>query len=110
MIAFYGLGFGHRQAVTVSFLTLAFGKLWFVLNLRRPGSSLLDNDIVKNPYIAGAIALCTALLLAAVYLPGLSALLKTAKPGFLGWLVVLGLSLVPFAAGQILRTFQKRAD
>jgi Ca2+-transporting ATPase len=107
VIAFYGLGFNQRHAVTVSFLTLAFGKLWFVFNLRRPGSSLLYNDIVKNPYVAGAIALCVALLLAAVYLPGLSDLLKTEDPTRRGWLVVLGMSLVPFVFGQALRVIQK---
>ncbi|MGD9307406.1 MAG: cation-translocating P-type ATPase [Desulfobacterales bacterium] len=106
-VAFYGLNFDQRQAVTISFLTLAFAKLWFVFNLRRRGSSQFDNDIVKNPYISGSIALCALLLLAAVYLPGLSNLLKTINPTRQGWLVVLGMSLVPFVFGQVLRTIQK---
>jgi Ca2+-transporting ATPase len=105
--AYYGLKFDHRHAVTISFLTLAFGKLWFVFNLRRAGSTFFNNDIVKNPYIGGSILLCALLLLAAVYLPGLSDLLKTANPTRQGWLVVLAMSLVPFAFGQILRTIQK---
>jgi Ca2+-transporting ATPase len=107
VIAFYALDFPHRHAVTISFLTLAFGKLWFVFNLRRAGSSFFHNDIVKNPYVAGAIALCAVLLLAAVYLPGLSDLLKTENPTRPGWLVVIGMSLVPFIYGQILRLTQK---
>jgi len=107
IVAFYGFGFDQRQAVTVSFLTLAFGKLWFVFNLRRPGSSPVNNEIVKNPYVGGAILLCAALLLAAVYLPGISGLLKTVNPTAQGWLVVLGMSLVPFVFGQVLRVLQK---
>ncbi len=106
IVAFYLLGFEQKQAVTASFLTLAFGKLWFVFNLRNPGSRLLDNDIVRNPYIAGSIALCAALLIAAVYLPGLSAVLKTQDPGLRGWLLVLGMSLIPFILGQGLRIAQ----
>jgi len=106
IIAFYLLGFDQRQAVTASFLTLAFGKLWFVFNLRNPGSRLLDNDIIRNPFIAASIALCTALLIAAVYLPGLSAVLKTQDPGFRGWLLVLGMSLIPFMLGHGLRIVQ----
>ena len=106
IVAFYLLGFEQKQAVTASFLTLAFGKLWFVFNLRSPGSRLLDNDVVRNPYIAGSIALCAALLIAAVYLPGLSAVLKTQDPGVLGWLLVLGMSLIPFILGQGLRIAQ----
>ena len=65
-----------RTAVTVSFLTLAFSKLWFVFNLRDPATRLWNNGIVRNGWI-GAIALCSGLLLAAVYLPGLSGLLQT---------------------------------
>jgi Ca2+-transporting ATPase len=107
VIAFYGLDFPQRQAVTISFLTLAFGKLWFVFNLRRPGSAVFNNDVLKNPYVAAAIALCAILLLAAVYLPGLSDLLKTENPTRPGWLVVIGMSLFPFICGQILRITQK---
>jgi P-type Ca2+ transporter type 2C len=110
IVAFYLLGFEQRQAVTASFLTLAFGKLWFVFNLRSPGSRLLDNDIIRNPYIAGSIALCAALLIAAVYLPGLSGVLKTQDPGFRGWLLVLGMSLIPFLLGQGLRIVQARRN
>jgi len=106
-IAFYSLGFDHHQAVTVSFLTLAFGKLWFVYNLRSPGTRFLTNDVVQNPYVAASILLCSALLLAAVYLPGLSYLLKTRPPGSGGWLLLLGFSLIPFLFGQVLRAFQR---
>ncbi len=106
-IAFYGLGFDQRHAVTISFLTLAFGKLWFVFNLRSSGSAFFDNAVVKNPYVAGSILLCILLLLAAAYLPGLSNLLKTAYPTPAGWLVILASSLVPFIVGQVLRAFQK---
>jgi Ca2+-transporting ATPase len=106
IVAFHLLGFEERQAVTASFLTLAFGKLWFVFNLRSPGSPLRDNDIIRNPYIATSIALCAALLIAAVYLPGLSTVLKTEYPGFEGWLLILGMSLIPFLLGQGLRIVQ----
>jgi Ca2+-transporting ATPase len=107
MVAFYRLDFDHRHAVTISFLTLAFGKLRFVFNLRRPGSSILRNDIVENPYIGSSIALCVLLLLAAVYLPGISDVLKTENPTRSGWLLVVGMSLIPLIFGQALRAFQK---
>ncbi|XPS86602.1 putative cation transporting ATPase, P-type [Desulfosarcina variabilis str. Montpellier] len=102
-IAFYPMGAESHRAVTISFLTLAFGKLWFVFNLRHPQSRLLDNEIVRNPYIAGSIGLCAGLLVAAVYLPGLSDLLRTVPPGPGGWLLIMAMSLVPFVCGQIWR-------
>ncbi len=106
--AFYLLGFERQQAVTVSFLTLAFGKLWFVFNLRSRGSRMFSNDIVRNPYVAGAIVLCAALLITAVYLPGLSRILKTQDPGVQGWTLVLGVSLIPFGVGQVIRAVQAK--
>jgi len=105
-LAHYVLGFEHLRAVTVSFLTLAFGKVWFVFNLRNPGTRLFDNDIVRNPYILGSILLCAGLLAASVYLPGLSTVLKTRDPGITGWVLLIAMSLVPFILGQGLRMFQ----
>lgn len=107
-VAFYGFGFEKKQAVTVSFLTLAFAKLWFVFNLRDPGTRIFANNIVQNPYVLISIALCTVLLIMAVYLPGLSFVLKTEHPGLSGWLLLLLVSLIPFAVGQGVRLVQGR--
>ncbi len=102
------LGFALRvlrldvdQAVTVSFLTLAMSQLWHVFNVRELGSSFSDNEVVRNPWVWGALALCTALLVAAVFLPGLNTALGTANPGWRGWALAFGLSLVPWAVGQL---------
>lgn len=46
--------------------------------------------------------LCAGALLAAVYLPDLAAVLKVADPGGAGWGVVIAMSLLPVAIGQIL--------
>ncbi len=105
-VALYLLGFEQQRAVTVSFLTLAFGKLWFVYNLRTPGSRMFANDVVRNPYLAGSILLCIGFLLAAVYVPLLSGLLKTKDPGPQGWLLLLGMSLIPYLWGQTIRAVQ----
>jgi Ca2+-transporting ATPase len=93
-------------AVTVSFLTLALGKLWFVFNLSAPGSSPLDNDVVRNPWVWGSLVLCGTLLAVAVFAPPLARVLQTSSPGARGWLVAIGLSLVPFVVGQSIRLSQ----
>jgi Ca2+-transporting ATPase len=105
LLAFNWLGMSTEQAVTISFLTLAFAQLWHVFNMRERGSSFLRNDITGNPFVWGALALCTGLLLAAVYVPGLADVLKVADPGVKGWVVVISMSLVPWALGQILKSF-----
>jgi Ca2+-transporting ATPase len=102
-LALTWLDMDNQQAITVSFLTLAFAQLWHVFNMRDLGTSLLDNEIVRNPWVWGALALCLLLLLAAVYVPGLDTLLKVTDPGLTGWSLVAGASLFPLIAGQILK-------
>ncbi len=93
----------EEEAVTVSFLTLAFAQLWHVFNMRDSGSGIIRNDITTNPFVWGALGLCAGLLILAVYLPGLSSVLKVVDPGKEGWILVLGMSLIPLAVGQILK-------
>lgn len=101
-IALGPLGLGDREAVTISFLTLAFAQLWHVFNMRGRGSGVFRNGVTGNKYIWYALALCVALLVGAVYLPGISTVLRVTSPGLTGWLVVLGFSLAPAVIGQVL--------
>jgi Ca2+-transporting ATPase len=100
-----GLEMSQERAVTTSFLTLAFAQLWHVFNMRDRGSRFLSNEVVRNAWIWGALALCTALLVAAVYVPGLNTLLKVEDPGLVGWGLVLGASLLPWVVGQIFKSW-----
>ncbi len=88
-------------AVTVSFLTLSLAQLWHVFNMREADSGFLRNDITLNGYIWGALLLCIALLLAAVYVPPLAFVLAVQRPSTAGWSLVLGASLIPWGAGQM---------
>ena len=91
----------------MSFLTLAFAELWRVFSMRDRGSGFFRNDIFQNPFIWGALALCTGLLLVAVYVPPLAAVLKLVDPGRRGWMVVIGMSLIPFVIGSLFKTTRK---
>jgi len=107
-LALLWLKMDERQAVTVSFLTLAFSQLWHVFNMRDRGSKFLHNEITGNRYVWGALVLCTVLLLAAVLLPGLSHVLKVVNPGTPGWTLVIVASLVPFLVGQVVKAMAGR--
>lgn len=91
----------ETQAVTVSFMTLAFARLWHIFNMRSRGSGLFKNEVVQNPYVWGALVICTFILLAAVYVPGLSGVLGTTGLSLRTWGLVLGASLIPLVVGQI---------
>lgn len=106
-IALYILNIDEARAVSISFLTLAFVQLWHVLNMRSSGSKLIDNEVFKNIYIWGAIALSTVLILIATYLPGLSFVLKITNPQLDGWLIIIGMSLIPLILGQVWKSYGK---
>jgi P-type Ca2+ transporter type 2C len=99
-VAQYVLDLPIEESVTMSFVTLAFAQLWHVFNMRDLGSGPLANDIVKNPFIWGALALCTGLLVAAVYLPGLSTVLKTEPLTLREWSWALAMSTLPWLLGH----------
>jgi len=107
-LAFNWLGLDKNQAVTISFLTIAFSRLWHVFNMRDRGSGVLVNEVTRNKYVWGALILCTGLLAIAIYLPILSDILQTHAPSLQGWLLILGMSLVPLVIGQIAKLIADR--
>jgi Ca2+-transporting ATPase len=88
-------------AVTVSFLTLALAQLWHVFNMRDSHAGLLGNDVVRNPWVWGALLLCLALVAAGVLVPPLAGVLGVVPLEPRAWLLVGGCSLVPLLAGQL---------
>lgn len=99
-VALVWLDMGEEQAVSLSFLTLAFARLWHVFNMRDADSRFFKNDITQNPFVWGALGLCTALLLFALYSSYLSSVLKLVNPGTIGWSLILSGSVMPIILGQ----------
>jgi Ca2+-transporting ATPase len=106
IIALNGLGFAREKAMTVSFLTLAFAQLWHVFNMREQNSRVLSNEITRNRYVWGALLLCIALILVAVYVPGLAMVLKVVDPGVNGWSLIIAASLFPLIVGQSIKALR----
>ena len=94
-------------AVTVAFLTLALAQLWNVFNMRDPDAGLFSNDVTRNPYIWGALALCLGLIGLAHWLPSLANLLGLPYPGIEGLALSLAASLVPLLLGQMWLTLAR---
>ncbi len=103
-LAFNWLQMNEDHAVTISFLTLAFARLWHVFNMRDWGTNLLNNEITRNIFVWGAIVICSVLFLTAVYVPLLSMALNLTDPGINGWMLVLAMSLIPTIIVQILKS------
>jgi Ca2+-transporting ATPase len=107
-VAITWLHIDAERVVTVTFLTLAFAQLWHVFNMREDASRWLDNEVVCNVWVWGAIALCVALVLLAVYVPALAEVLSLTRPGGGEWAFIVGMSLVPVLAGPPLRRLVAR--
>lgn len=104
------LEFDYTKAVTVSFCTLALAQLWHVFNMRSELSRPLDNEIVRNPWIWGAVVVCIFLILVAVYMPFLSTVLELAHPGREGWLIIVVMSLVPLLTAPLVRAIGRQKN
>jgi len=94
-----------QRAVTISFLILAFARTWHVFNMRDFGSTPFCNDVIRNPFVWGAVALSVALLLVAVYFHPLATALSMVAPTSGQWLLILGMSFIPLVVVQILKQF-----
>ena len=89
-------------------MTLAFGRLWHVFNMRAHGTGIIQNEVTRNPYIWIALAICTVILLGAVYIPGLSDALGTTGLSWRSWGLVFAASLMPLILGQLGKTLFER--
>jgi len=105
VLALFHMDFSVDQAVTVAFLTLALGQLWNVFNTRAADTQLIANDVTKNPYVWAALGVCLVLIGAALWLPGLSAVLNLVTPGKDGLALAVSASLIPLVLGQAVLVF-----
>lgn len=106
-IALHWFEMSREQAVTISFLTLGFSRLWHTFNMSDHQAGFFRNEITNNPFVWGALALCAALLIAAALVPAFAQVLKVAAPGRHGWLLIFGMSLVPLFFGQVYKIAAK---
>ena len=109
-LARFGLKLDEQATVTVTFLTLAFGQLWHVFNMRHPTSSLIDNEISRNPWMWAALGLCTGILLAAAYVPTLTYMLHMVAPEIKMWGIIFSMSALPLLCGPIIRRVVRRYE
>ena len=99
-VARLGLDLDARSVVTVTFLTLAFAQLWQAFNMRHPQSGLMRNEVTRNPWLWGALLLCTALLAVPPYLAPMADVLQLTPPTPTMWVTILVMSVTPLIATQ----------
>ncbi|WP_226574099.1 cation-translocating P-type ATPase [Acuticoccus sediminis] len=95
-------GAALENAATVAFLAIGLAQIWHVLSMRDVKGGWLVNPVTTNPFLWGAVALSLAFFALALALPGLRGVLGLVVPTTGEWVLAVGASLVPLAAGQVL--------
>lgn len=96
-----------EKAVTFSFVTLGFASIFHVFNMRKTGTNFFRNEITGNPFLWVAAVISLGLLIAAIYLPGLSDALRTVPLNIGHWIWALAFGLIPVFIGYFLKTMSK---
>jgi Ca2+-transporting ATPase len=68
--------------------------------MRHVRSRLLHNEVTRNPWLWGALLLCTALLAAPPYLAPVAGVMHLVPPSPVMWAVILGASVLPLIVTQ----------
>jgi Ca2+-transporting ATPase len=96
------------SSVSVAFMTLALAQLWHVFNMGPPQTKMLQGQVVRNPFVWGAVALCLVLLWIAMFWQPAASLLSLDPLGRTPLLLALGLSFVPLIVGVLVRVLGRR--
>ena len=102
-------GEGLRQATTMAFLTLALAQVFHTFNARSQRRSVFTSRLFTNSWLWAAVVICLLLQAAAVYLPILQKVLHTVPPTISDWAVIATCSLLPVAAGELVKVIQRIA-
>ena len=92
----------HRQASTMAFVSLCLIQLFHSFNLRSQRNSILNTKFFSNKFLNLSAIVGIALTVAAVLIPGMDTVFKTAWLSGVEWLIAIGVALliVPFVELQ----------
>ncbi len=102
-VARHWLDASEGMAVTTAFLTLALAQFWHAFNVDEEHKVHPGARALRSSYVWGALTLCIAIVLIAVYVPPLSHVLRLEQPPANVWLLILGASFLPLAGATLLR-------
>jgi hypothetical protein len=94
----------YRFPAKRTFLRSPIVAIWHIFIIGTADLNLFSNENVRRSYTWGALASCILLLAGAVCLPGLAKKRKLTDPGWQGWPLVIGMSMLPRAFGWLINS------
>ncbi|CAB3645979.1 cation-translocating P-type ATPase [Trinickia soli] len=104
----WGLHSGYAAWQTMTFTVLAFSQLGHALAIRSERTSLFAQGLKSNAPMLAAVALTAALQMAALYVPGLSAALRTTALSGPELALSLAASVIVFSLIEVEKLFFRR--
>ncbi len=97
-------------ARTFAFITLISAELLRAFSSRSERQSVFSLGFFSNPTMNKAVLLSFVLMLLVVYIPALDSIFYTIAPTAVDWLIIGGLALIPFIAGELFKLLYHRRD
>ncbi len=101
--ATYSMGVSKEIANNIAFFGLAFTQVFHVFDMREKDEKIFINQVTKNKYVWMAVDFCTAVLIAAYFIPGLNTLLSFQPMGPEPWLLVVAVVVASISTIQVLK-------
>ncbi|MFC3415396.1 cation-translocating P-type ATPase [Algoriphagus hitonicola] len=92
----------------VAFFSLAFAQLLHVFNMRENDEHLIFNQVTRNKYIWMALGLCSSVLIAAYFIPGISEVLEFRDLDPRLWVLIAITSFSPLIIIQLIKIIQHK--
>ncbi len=97
-------------ARTLAFVTLICAELLRAYTSRSERRSVFSLGLFKNKTMVKATLFSFLLLIVVLYLPFLEPVFHTVAPNVRDWVIMIVLSLIPFACGEIFKFFYYRKE
>ncbi len=88
-------------ARTMAFATLILAELFRAYGARSERTSVFKLGLFTNKFMNISVAGSIGLLLAVIYIPGVNGIFDNIALGFLPWIPILLLALIPFVASEV---------
>lgn len=96
----------HTYSRTLAFMTIIAGQLFYSLSFRHNTRSIFKAGLFSNVYLIGAVTGGFLLQAIVLYIPFMSESFKLAALDVNGWLLTLGLGIIPLAGDEIRKLFK----
>ncbi len=97
-------------ARTVAFATLILAELFRAFAARSERISIFKLGLFTNKMMNIAVAFSMVLLAAVIYIPGVNRIFDNVALNPLAWMVIIPLSLIPFAASELFKLIKAKAE